>query len=168
MMWKRHDGARLQQHRSMMGHSSSWELCTRKGKVWCKTKQRRWSCTRWQQSRGMYAFAQSSLGFMHCEGRGGLPQDFALAAMWWKRAADQGEEHAIKALRRVLDKHLFPPGTAVQLVGMQAAILDGKRGVAVVPGGGAAPPPWGCSTTTGSWQGDGADGRKRSDASHLL
>ena len=70
-----------------------------------------------------------------------MQQDFALAAMWWKRAADQGEEDAIKYLRIVLDKRLFPPGTAVQLVGMKAAIVNGKRGVAVVPGGGAAAPP---------------------------
>ena len=85
--------------------------------------------------------AQSDLGVMHVSGRGGLPQDFAQAAMWWKRAADQGEEDAIKYLRMVLDEHLFPPGTAVQLVDMKAAILDGKRGVVVAAGDEGAPPP---------------------------
>ena len=88
-----------------------------------------------------FAVAQSSLGFMHCEGKGGLPQDFAQAAMWWKRVADQGDEAAITNLRIVLDKRLFPPGTAVKLVGMKAAILDGKRGVVVAPAGGGAPLP---------------------------
>ena len=88
-----------------------------------------------------YAPAQSNLGVMHFNARGGLPQDFALAAVWWKRAADQGKETAIKYLRMVLDKHLFPPGTAVQLVGMKAAILDGKRGVVAAPGDEGVPPP---------------------------
>jgi TPR repeat protein len=77
---------------------------------------------------------------MHYEGRGGLLQDVAQAAMWCKRAANQGEERAIKHVRRILDKRLFPPGTAVQLVGMKADILDGKAGVAVGPAGGGAPP----------------------------
>jgi TPR repeat protein len=85
-----------------------------------------------------FALAQSNLGAMHASWKGGLPQDFAQAAMWWKLAADQGEEPAMNNLRIVLDKHLFPPGTAVKLVGMKAAILDGKRGVVVGPAGGGA------------------------------
>ena len=87
-----------------------------------------------------YADAQFNLGVMHFNARGGLPQDFALAAVWWKRAADQGYELAIKNLRMVLGQHLFPPGTAVQLVGMKAAILDGKRGVVAAPGDEGVPP----------------------------
>ena len=78
-----------------------------------------------------FAVAQFELGAMHATGRGGLPQDFAQAAMWWKRAAGQGNEDAIKNLRMLLDKLLFPPGTAVQLVGMKAASFNGKRGAVV-------------------------------------
>ena len=56
--------------------------------------------------------------------------------MWRKRgtATDQGEEGAITILnnlRRVLDKQLFPPGTAIKLVGLKAASFNGKRGAVV-------------------------------------
>ena len=54
---------------------------------------------------------------------------------WWIQAADQGEEPAIKCLRIVLDLRLFPPGTAVKLVAMKAAILNGKARQAWLGGG---------------------------------
>ena len=78
-----------------------------------------------------YAPAQSNLGVMHFNARGGLPQDFALAAVWWKRAADQGDEKAINNLRQVLDELLFPSGTAVKLVGLKTASFNGKHGTVV-------------------------------------
>jgi len=54
--------------------------------------------------------------------------DYAAAAKWWKLAADQGQVNAISNLPHAL-YHLFPPGTAVELVGLKAAIFNGKRGV---------------------------------------
>ena len=41
-----------------------------------------------------YAQAQSNLGVMYREGRGGLPQSDALAVEWYRKAADQGYAEA--------------------------------------------------------------------------
>ena len=53
------------------------------------------------------------------------------------RAAVQGDAGAITNLARAL-ADIFPRGTAVELVGLKAAILNGKRGVVVAAAGGAA------------------------------
>jgi TPR repeat protein len=73
------------------------------------------------------AGAQFNLGAMHYNGKG-MVVDYAAAAKWWKLAADQGQVNAISNLPHAL-AHLFPPGTAVELVGLQAASFNGKRGV---------------------------------------
>jgi len=75
------------------------------------------------------AGAQFNLGAMHYNGNGMLV-DYAAAAKWWKLAADQGQVNAISNLPHALS-HLFPPGTAVELVGLKAASFNGKRGVVV-------------------------------------
>jgi hypothetical protein len=71
--------------------------------------------------------AQHNLGRMHYHGRGG-PVDHAAAAVWWKRAADQGDADAITDLPLALTR-LFPPGTRIELVKMPAPRLNGLRGV---------------------------------------
>jgi hypothetical protein len=84
-----------------------------------------------------HARAQFNLGVMDVKGQG-VPVDFAAAAKWWKLAADQRDADAIEFLPFALAR-LFPLGTAVELVGLKAAILNGKRGIVVVaPGGGGA------------------------------
>ena len=74
-----------------------------------------------------HAGAQYNLGAMHAFGQG-VPMDYAAAAKWWKLAADQGDAGAITRLALAIAL-LFPPGTAVELVGLQAASFNGKRGV---------------------------------------
>lgn len=46
------------------------------------------------------ASAQASLGAFYERGEGGLPQDFALAAQWRQRAAEQGDAGAANGLGR--------------------------------------------------------------------
>jgi TPR repeat protein len=75
-----------------------------------------------------YAVAQFNLGAMHYNWKGIV--DYAAAAKWWKLAATQGHANAIKSLTLALTR-LFPPGTAVELVGLKAASFNGKRGVVV-------------------------------------
>jgi TPR repeat protein len=82
-----------------------------------------------------HAGAQFNLGAMHYNGKG-MVVDYAAAAKWWKLAASQGHEEAITNLPLALIL-LFPSGTAVELVGLKAAILNGKRGVVVAAAGGA-------------------------------
>jgi TPR repeat protein len=73
---------------------------------------------------------------MHYNGQV-VPVDYAAAAKWLKLAAVQGDAGAITNLARAL-ADIFPLGTAVELVGLKAAILNGKRGVVVAAAGGAA------------------------------
>ena len=93
---------------------------------------------RWYRAAADQGFApaQFNLGAMHVKGQG-VPVDCAAAAKWWKLAADQGDEGAIMGLRHGLTL-LFPSGTAVELVGLKAAILNGKRGVVVAAAVGVA------------------------------
>jgi TPR repeat protein len=65
---------------------------------------------------------------MHFYGVGGGPVDYAAAATWWKRAADQGDADAITNLPLALAL-LFPPGTRIELVNMSTPRLNGLRGV---------------------------------------
>ena len=85
-----------------------------------------------------HATAQSNLGLMHTTGQG-VPQDLTKAARLFKLAAEQGNATAITSLPIILHQHLFPPGTKVELVGLKAVALNGKRGVVVAPSGAAAP-----------------------------
>jgi hypothetical protein len=71
--------------------------------------------------------AQFNLGAMHYNG---FRTAVAMAAKWWKSAAVQGDANAINNLPFALN-FLFPPGSAVELVGLKAATLNGKRGVMV-------------------------------------
>ena len=41
------------------------------------------------------AYAQSRLGIMYEEGRGGLAQDYAEAVKWYRKAGEQGHAHAL-------------------------------------------------------------------------
>jgi uncharacterized protein len=54
------------------------------------------------------ARAQTRLGFMHEYGHG-VPQDYAMAAMWYKRAAEQGEPNAQHLLGLLYDKGFGVP-----------------------------------------------------------
>ncbi len=54
------------------------------------------------------ARAQTQLGFMHEYGRG-VPQDYVIAAWWYRRAAEQGEPTAQHLLGLLYDKGLGVP-----------------------------------------------------------
>jgi TPR repeat protein len=64
---------------------------------------------------------------MHFNGHGGLVE-YAAAAKWWKRAAEQGHAHAFAYLPDALN-HLFPSGMYIPRVCMPALRLNGMRGV---------------------------------------
>ncbi len=50
-----------------------------------------------QQHNGLASW-QCVLGALHDNGYGGAKQDYALAAQWWQRAADQGHKRAQASL----------------------------------------------------------------------
>src|SRR5436190_8733450 len=59
-------------------------------------------------AEGGNARAQTRLGFMHETGRG-VPQDYVVAAMWYRDAAEQGEPGAQHLLGLLYDKGFGVP-----------------------------------------------------------
>jgi TPR repeat protein len=74
--------------------------------------------------------AQFCLGMLHARETGllGAPPNPHKAAQWWVKAAREGHIPAAKMLPEVLT-YVFPRGTRVELVGLDAAFLNGKKGV---------------------------------------
>ena len=74
-----------------------------------------------------HATAQRMIGAYHAEGRGGVPQDFPLAAEWYAAAAEQGDATAQRRLGRLYQDGRgvdANPGLAVDLFAKASAQGD--------------------------------------------
>lgn len=69
------------------------------------------------------ADAQSKLGWMYLKGQG-VPQDYAQAAAWYRKAADQGEEMAQFLLGSLYFKALGVPQDYAQAAGWWRKAAD--------------------------------------------
>jgi hypothetical protein len=82
------------------------------------------------------ASAQSSLGVMYHQGRGGLPQSHALAVEWYRKAADQGDAGGQVGLAQAYHFGLggVPQDSSMALTLLQKAAAQGHEdATALIP-----------------------------------
>ena len=84
--------------------------------------------------------AMGNIGSMYAAGHGVPNADNATAMVWYRRAADRGDQGSLEMLASLVGT--VPVGTAVTIVGLTGASvqhLNGKRGVIVPPKRGLGP-----------------------------